>query len=244
MSVFGLSASPAAAQVAGGESLAVRKHVTLLGIASATVAPHGMVFVSLSASSQLSAVSDDLDDSIAFGFGLGDATSGVGLQVTSILTSLANGFGDSGYFNLKVSRLISQGATPVYLGLSVDHIGSWGSAQGVSERVSVLVTAFPEITLGENAETYPLMLTLGAGSGARQNGTKPGIFLGAGIGLTETLGASAAWTGEIVTLGASYKPRNTNNLNFTATLEDVADQQGNRRVSVSVSWFLQNAFRG
>ena len=188
------------------------KNLTLLGIPSATVAPNGTAFLSLSGTNRRSSTARDEDGSIAFGAGFGNAEQGIGFQLTGHVTSLTSSFGDSGYFAVKAAKRVSQGATPIYVGVSVENLLKWGDVKSVDERGDVIVSVFPQLTLG-NGKTYPVMLSFGVGSD-RRGGTDVGVFAGAGIGLSETVGVSAAWTGEDVSFGVSLRPRTMNNLNL------------------------------
>ena len=83
------------------------KLVTLQGIRSATVAPSGLVFGSLGLTSRRDSLGDFFDEgdgSIVLGFGLGDATKTVGVQVSASITSLTDSFGDSGSLSIKAAR--------------------------------------------------------------------------------------------------------------------------------------------
>ena len=217
-----------------------QKNVTLLGIQSGTVAPGGLAFVALSGATERAGTGSGNDGSLALGFGLGDANKGVGLQFTGYVTSLTDDFADSGYLAVKAGTRL--GDQPLYFAVSVDHLAGWGDSSGLDPSFSAALTAFPQVDLG--GADFPLMLTLGAGSDIRNNRTDPGVFLGAGIGLTESLGASLAWTGEEMDLGISLRPPENQSLSLTATVGDLFDQEDNRRVTVSVTWVLPRAFGG
>ncbi len=236
-----LTAHPALvhAQDAGG---AGQKHLALVGVPSATIAPNGTFFATLSGSTRRSPTEDGLDGSAALGFGLGSAEKGVGVQVSAHVTSLTNEFGDSGYLALKFARRITGGAAPTYVGLSLDHIANWGDAAGRDPGATVAVTTFSQVRLGAAQQSFPVILSLGAGSHLRKNQTKPGVFVGAGIGLTRSFGASMAWTGDAVDVGASFRFDGAPNLGVTASLADAFDMQNNRRLNLSVSWVLKDAF--
>lgn len=85
------------------------KHLTLLGIPSATVAPPNLAFASIAASTDRVGDGDGADGSLAFGIGLGNAEDAIGVQLTSYITSLSDDFADSGYFEIKGSRRIVDG---------------------------------------------------------------------------------------------------------------------------------------
>jgi hypothetical protein len=237
-------AAPAAAQEAD--------YVSIAGIRSGTVAPGGTGFVGLSWSSKRDTGGgtfngtggfwDRTDGSIALGFGLGDAETGIGVQVTANITSLSDDFGDAGYFTLKAAtRLNRGGAVPLYVALTADHLAGWGEAKAPDESIDLVLTALPVAHLG--GKDRRMMLTLGAGSNVRDNGDA-GLYLGAGMALTDNLSVSAAWSGEEVTLGTGFRLDALPNTHFTAAVDDVFDNRDGRRVSLQVVWAVDDLFGG
>lgn len=222
------------------------KQLTLQNISSATVAPNGTVFGSLTGTSRRRGAGkgSTADGSMELGFGLGNADEGVGVQFSSTITSLKNNFGDSGYLNLKFSRQILQGANPTYISLEANHFGNWGDAKLKKPRGKIAVTTFGLAQFSANGDKYPYMLTFGVGNDLRNNATDPGVFLGAGIGITDSLGLSAAWTGETFDVGVSLRPVSMKNVSINASINDVFDMENDRRVTVSISWYLASAFGG
>lgn len=266
---LGVCALPADAQ-----NLSARTNpfnVTLQGIPSATVAPNGLAFASLSGTTRRAgAPSTDFDGSAAVGLGFGSAERAVGVQVTGNITSLTDDFGDSGYFDLKLSRRIKGGASPTYFSVTFGRIGAWGDARrrtvtesfvGDSECLecdeiidtrivdsneitgTVALTQFSQLSLGRSATSYPVMFTLGAGTHIRNDQTDPGVFFGAGIGLSESLGVSAAWGGEYVNIGANLRLKQFKNASLSATVYDVFDTKDSRRLTMSVNFFTPNLFK-
>lgn len=218
--------------------------VTLQGIRAATVAPSGLGFAALALSSRRSGPGgyiQDADGSSVVGFGLGDANKGVGLQVMANITSLKSSFGDSGHLSIKASRRMTA-QTPTFVGLSMDRLAGWGDAKGVKPAVSVQLTWFPQTEIA--GQTYPLMMTIGAGSHLAHNGRDPAVFFGAGIGLSANFGASLAWTGDTVTLGSAFRVDGLRNVTFAANLDDAFDQNDSRRVGLSATWLIDGLFGG
>jgi hypothetical protein len=230
-------------------------YVTIAGIRSATVAPGGMGFVALSWSNKrdfgggnYDPPSGDLgfwdrtDGSIALGFGLGDAETGIGGQVTATITSLTDDFGDSGYLTLKAATRLRGSATPMYLGVTADHLAGWGDAEAPDESLDLTFTAFPKANIG--GVDRRLMLTLGAGSHIRNNNADPGVYLGAGMALSDSWAASLAWTGEDVTIGTGFRLDAVPNVQFTASVEDAFDQNDARRFTLQVTFTADDLFGG
>ncbi|RVT84132.1 hypothetical protein DXV76_10580 [Rhodobacteraceae bacterium CCMM004] len=235
VAALALSALPVAAQDTANRSApSAPRNVTLLGIPSATVAPGGLGFASLSGTTRR-AGNSDFDGSAALGLGFGDAGDGIGVQATALITSLTDDFADSGYFEIKASTQVADGAVPTFVGLSFGQLANWGDANGRDVTARAMVTGFTLLDLAPGGDPYPVMFTLGAGTDVRNNGNDPGVFFGAGIGLTPTLGASLAWTGETVSLGASFRPRGVQNLDMSVTVDDLFDQENSQRVTFSVN---------
>jgi hypothetical protein len=210
-----------------------RKHLMLAGIASGTVAPHGLAFLSLSGTNRSPA--GETDGSMAIGFGLGSAEDNIGVQVTAQITSLTDEFGDSGYLQFKVSRRLADG---LYLGLQADHAIAWGDSELVDPSAKLALTYFTDIQAG--GDSFPLIMTVGAGTNVRDLGDDPGLFAGVGVGLTESLGASVAFSGDYFDVGLGLKV--SDQLSVTAAVNDVFDQRDRQRVTVSVTYAMQNLF--
>ena len=235
---IGLAVIGAAGLTASGAAAQDRpKHMILAGISSATVAPGGLAFASLSGTNN--AANDKTDGSLALGFGVGSAEDGVGLQFTAQITSLTDSFGDSGFIAVKASRRIG-GDIPLYVGLQVDHLLNWGDADDVDVSGKLSLTYFTAFTAG--GQSFPLMLTVGGGNKISDLGQEPGFYAGIGVGLTEHIGTSLAYSGDYFELGLGVKA--SDNLLLTATLEDVFDQEDEQRVNFSVTYTWRNMFGG
>ncbi|MDF1718398.1 MAG: hypothetical protein P1U75_17260 [Antarcticimicrobium sp.] len=217
------------------------KNLTLLSIPSATVAPRGLGFGSLGLTSKRGGTGNDWDGSMALGVGLGNAAEGLGLQITANITSLSNNFGDSGYFEAKIARLIAPGDSPLYIAAQVEGLARWGQASTVPERGRIMGTWFTDLSAG--GDVFPLMVTLGYGTHLRNGRTDPGIFAGAGIGLTRNLGVSAAWTGETLDVGAAWRFEGAPGMTVSAEINDVTDRLGSRRFSITFSFLRPNLYR-
>ena len=223
----------------------VNRLVTLQGIRSATVAPAGLAFASLGLTSRRDSLGDffdEADGSIVLGFGLGDASKTVGVQVAASITSLTDSFGDSGSLSIKAARQINGLEMPTFVGLSLDRLAGWGDGTLVDESATLAVTMFPIAKIG--GQSYPLMITAGYGSAVLDHHREPGAYVGAGIGITQNFGASLAWTGESVTIGTAFKFDGLDNLRFSASVEDAFDQVGGQRLTLSATYYFDNVFGG
>ena len=219
--------------------------VTLQGIRSATVAPSGLGFASLGLTSRRDSLGDFFDEgdgSIVLGFGFGDASKTVGVQVSASITSLTDDFGDSGSWSIKAARQINSFDVPTFVGLSLDRLAGWGDGTLIDESATLAVTMFPTATIG--GQSYPLMISAGYGDSVLNHHRDAGAYVGAGIGITENFGASLAWTGESVTLGTAFKFDGLDNMRFSASVEDAFDQVGGQRLTLSATYYINNVFGG
>lgn len=219
--------------------------VTLQGIKSATVAPGGLAFASLGLSSrraQLGSFFDDPDGSMVLGYGFGSAQDSVGVQVTANITSLTDAFGDSGNLAIKFSRHVGTPDLPLFAALSFDRLAPWGDGKLADPSTTFSLTAFPRVPIG--AQSVPMMVTVGYGSNVTDRRREPGAFVGIGMGISENLGASLAWTGESITLGTAFKFDGLDNLRFSASLDDVFDQVDGQRLTLSATYYFNDLFGG
>lgn len=240
-----------AAALAGPAGAEDADYVTIAGIRAGTVAPGGLAFAAVSWSSRRDLGTgyatgggfwDKTDGSIALGMGFGNAEQGLGFQVTANITSLKDDFGDAGYLTLKAATRLQGGGTPMYLGVTADHLAGWGVADAPDESLDLTLTAFPRANIG--GVDRRLMLTLGAGTNIRNNDSDPGVYFGAGMAMNDNWALSAAWTGEDVTLGTGFRLAALPDMQFTASVEDAFDQNDARRFTLQVTLTTDRLFGG
>lgn len=219
-------------------------YLRLIGIQSATVAPHGMGFAALSLTNQRAPGDDSNDGSAVVGFGLGNAEDRVGWQFTAHITSLTNEFGDSGYLSVKASKRLVAGESPVYGSLMFGQLANWGDANPRGETVAAAVTRFSWLNRGDPDRAMPMMMTFGVGNDLRNNNRDAGVFAGIGVGLTENLAASLAWTGESVTVGTGFRIEGLDNIGFALSVDDAFNQVDNRRLILSIGVTFDSLFGG
>lgn len=234
---------PASAQNANEPLTPIQKYVTLLGIHSATVAPNGLVFAHLTTSIDLNGGSAEEDSALSLGFGLGDARDGLGFQFTATGNSSSDNFDSFGYFGIKASHLLNSGASPTYLGLSIDRIGGMGAAADIDPAATLILTRFAHLGNADTGQTYPVMMTIGAGTHVRNLSEDPGIFLGAGIGLSRNFGLSAAWNGDYFDVGTAFQIGGLKNIGFTVSILDAFNQEDRQQLSLGISWFFNTKQR-
>jgi hypothetical protein len=210
------------------------RNVTMQGVGTGTVAPGGALFASVSGTT--SKITDggngDADGSLSFGAGFGDAETSFGLQVSANITSV-NPVGDSGFLGLKIGTRVPA-AVPVYVALSVSGAG-WGDSEDNPVRTTLAATTYA------NYGGYPIMYTAGIGSHLR-DGEDPGAFAGIGIGLTENIGASAAYNGNNFNLGVGVRIPRIPGASLSLTANDVFDEDDARGFTGAISIFATDVF--
>ena len=210
--------------------------VAIFGIPSGFGAPKGYGFVSAAATNRrdrgrLGA----WDASLAFGVGLGNATTGVGITPIVDITSVSPyHFGESGKLGIRVSRALpSRGAWQMSVAVDANNLLTWGDSNVLDTEMSIAVSA---IRPGDARGRYPVMLTLGYGTGVSGIGTAPDFFAGAGVGLRRNLGLSLGWYGDEAIAGASLWPHPDRNLLISFGIGDITNAVSGRRFLMAVSF--------
>ena len=235
---FVFAATAAGMVFSGGNAMAQDdgpKHLTLLGIPSATTAPAGLVFGQISHSFDLNSETQERT-ALSLGFGFGDADDGFGGQVTAVGASSSNLYDSFSYFGVKVARRLTSFENPTYVGLLVNRIAATDQLADEDPTASVMLTRVGTFDTPTVPGRTPYILTLGAGSHLRNESEDAGIFFGAGIGVSKNLGVSAAWSAEKLDLGASLRFDALENVRLSFVLSDALEQQNRRQMTVGLSW--------
>lgn len=214
-----------------------QRNVTMQGVGTGTVAPGGSLFLSASGTTSdiTDGGTDDFDGSLSFGAGFGDVERSFGLQVSADITSVnPSDFADSGFFGLKLGTRVPAVTQPTYVAVSVDGAG-WGDAEENPTRATLAATTYS--SLGD----YPVMYTAGIGSHVRDD-TEVGGFAGIGVGLTEHLGASAAYDGDHFNIGLGAKIPGMTGATLSLTADDVFNENDARGVTASLSILATDVF--
>lgn len=223
-----------------GSDRAVSRNLTLLGIESGTVAPAGLGFASLSYSSETDDRAGEDTVTIGGGLGFGDAATGIGVQISGYATADAGDGGSAGSFALKASTRIAGGPAPTYAAVMAGNLFRWGDDFD-DLHATFAITHLRHLAVAPGAY-FPLALTVGYGSDIEMSGNAPGAFIGAGMGLTEQIGASVAWAGDAATLGISYRPGTRSDLTVNAAVSDAFNAIDRRRFTLSVNVFTRAVF--
>jgi hypothetical protein len=228
----------------GGDTSGERPKVaSIQGIGSGYTSDGGTIGLSFSASSsgRPGAGAGDrgaLGAGLSFGFG--DATNAIAVEVSANFTSVHAGFLDSGYLEARASRRFSTERVAGSFMVGATNLAPWGDASGNSVQYLTAVSAQTQVN-PFGTDYFPVMGTLGYGTGVRNAGTSGGVFGGIGVGLTPYVSASAAWSGDEAAVGLGITT-DVEGLSINLTVNDVTDRNDVRRATVSVSYSFSNVF--
>ena len=188
-------------------------------------------------------VEDDDDGSIALGVGLGNASTGVGGEITVGITSVSTSywgdgkFADEGNVSLKLHKqvppFLDGDAASVSLGAS--NVAGWGST--VDNPVNVYTALSGRKNFGKYKQ-YGLAYTIGLGSAVGKNETKADVFLGVGLGYDDW-SVSFSQIGEESHIGATYFIPQLPNVALSVSQADAFDRLNARRMIATLSYSFQ-----
>ncbi len=178
----------------------------------------GQGFVGLSGSRRLGNVTGNkTDGSFAGGFGLGDPSKYVGLEVAASIISLKTRFGDSGTVEAKLHRWLPGNAA---IAVGVENLATWGTAKrapNVKPNAYLALSKVFALQPDNPYHPYYLIISGGFGNGRFQsnvfnsytpnvNYNKIGGFASVGFHFHPQGSLIASWTGKDLNAGFSIVP--------------------------------------
>ncbi|OUL19723.1 hypothetical protein BV378_31345 [Nostoc sp. RF31YmG] len=157
----------------------------------------------------------DLDGSLIFGFGVGDAVKSVGLEfdfnvISTGGQSIGGDFGDSGAIGLKLHKYFADG-TAVAVGWF--NPIKWGDAGKDKETIYGVVSKAFDLQPNNQGNKLPLTLSVGIGSGdfsslgaLRRGDNSVNVFGSVGLRVAPQVSLVSSWTGNALNMGASFAP--------------------------------------
>ncbi|NEO64845.1 MAG: hypothetical protein F6J98_32380, partial [Moorea sp. SIO4G2] len=169
-----------------------------------------------------------MDGTLAFGFGVGDATDSIGLQVSYTMTSFggSRAFG-SGSVNAKLHTQLGQGWGVGVGGEGLLEVGRDGAVDFQDTYYGAVTKVLP---LRPNPrDPFGLaVVTVGAGTGRFRSEEKVfnqekgiGVFGSVGVGVLPWLSVITEWTGQDLAIGASIAPFKNIPIVITPALRDI-----------------------
>ena len=218
------------------------------GIDSATTAPHGLGFVSISGSERtgVGAGTKRLNATVSMGVGIGSAEENISVQPTLTLTTIDD-LGAGGYAGLKFSRRIRSGNDPIYVGLAFNRLGDWGDVDGdpLDKTRTISLTGFSSFITDDegrsisDAEKYPVMWTLGYGEGVKELGTEEGFQAGIGVGVYKNTAFGMSTNGDVLNAGFSHNLPDLDDINLSFGFSDIFDNDDARSFYIAASYTFQ-----
>lgn len=211
----------------------------IFGAASAIPAPGGTGYAALTFASPRGGVPGaDADGDLSLGYTIGNPLDAVSLTFGVNLNSLTDSFGDSGNFNLSLSRAVNIGETSAtFVGVSAGKVGAWGDDAGDEEALSAYVSHLAAFGAGDT----PVQFTVGYGNQTTLSddglGTiDEGFFYGVGVGVSETISVSLSGTETQLNVGGTVLVPAVSGLSVSAGVYDVTDNASRQQVSLSVGF--------
>jgi len=170
-------------------------------------------FVGLSGIAYLdnNATNNDVDGSMSFGAGFGDAEEMVGLETSVGIISLRDNFADSGSVGLKLHKIIPD-TNGVGVALGWSNALNWGDAKKTEDTIYA-VTSKTFILRPEARNWRLLSASIGVGTGTFRtiddvvaDDNKLNIFGSIGVQILPQLSLASSWTGSQLNVGIGLAP--------------------------------------
>lgn len=172
----------------------------------------------------------DYDGGAVIGFGLGDADSAVGSEISVGIIGLTeednvpdSGFGDSGNINIKLHTMIGDRTS---FAVGAENLGRWGNADGTqASHYAAIATAWQ---LRPSVYENPLTLVTNIGVGDNRfddfGEDDIGVFGSASLFFTRRIAGIVDWTGRQLNAGVSFVPFHSFPLNVTLGAANVTEE--------------------
>jgi len=164
----------------------------------------------------------DLDGSMGFGFGVGDAIDTLGLEVNVSIISLTDAFADDGSIGFKVHKLFPN-AGNLAIGLGFSNVIGWGFAENTADTLYAVVSR----QIGDHR---PLTASVGVGTGtfrtddSRRDGNNDlNLFGSLGWQFSRYASAIGSWNGRALGAAISLVPLDAP-LVLTLGISDITDE--------------------
>lgn len=154
---------------------------------------------------------NDVDGSMSFGAGFGDASETVGVELSVGIISLTNNFADSGTVGAKIHKIIPD-TDGLGVALGWDNVLNWGDAKK-AEDTAYVVASKKFILRPEADHQYPLSVSLGVGTGTFRtindiaaDNNDLNLFGSVGVQVLPKLSVASSWTGSQLNVGFGVVP--------------------------------------
>lgn len=188
------------------------------------------------------AASEQFDGSYAFGIGLLNPRSHLGVDATlGILSSTPGDQDEAGNFSFKLHKQLINKHGPYGVAIGANNVAPWGDPEAIKTSYYVAVSQL--LTQTRTTLVKPdLMLSAGFSDGAKNGGRDTGLYFGIGAKFSETGSISGSWSGDEFVTGLSFQPQLNRPIIISTGIADLTDQNDDRRILVSVTYALTNLF--
>jgi len=153
----------------------------------------------------------DVDGSMSFGAGFGDAVKTIGLEASVGIISLTDEFADSGSVGVKLHKVLPD-SNGVGLALGWSNALNWGDAKNPQDTVYAVVSK--TFVLRPEARSWKILsASIGVGTGTfrtiddiADNDNKLNVFGSVGVLLLPQLSLATSWTGSQLNVGIGLAP--------------------------------------
>jgi hypothetical protein len=172
----------------------------------------------------------EVDGSINFGFGLGDAVDNVGVELNASIISL-DGFGEDGSLGFKLHKTFPQ-LNNLAVALGWSNPITWGAAQDAQDTFYGVVTQRYDLQPNRR-NPLPLTASIGVGTGSfRSTGAiasgdnSPNLFGSVALRVIPEVSVISSWSGSALGLAVSAAPFDAPFV-VTAGVSDITDNTVN-----------------
>ncbi len=172
----------------------------------------------------------EVDGSISFGMGLGDAVNNVGVELNAAIISL-DGFAEDGSLGFKLHKTFPQ-LNNLAVALGWNNPITWGAAQDAEDTFYGVVTQRFDLQ-PNRPNPMPLTASVGVGTGSfRSTGAiaagdnSPNLFGSVGLRVIPEMSVISSWTGSALGLAVSAAPFDAPFV-ITAGVSDLTDNTTN-----------------
>lgn len=188
------------------------------------------------------AASEEFDGSYAFGVGLSDPNDVIGFDINlGILSSTPGDQTEAGNFSLKAHKQGPNQYGMFGLSAGANNVAPWGDPEAIKTSYYIAASQITRQTYTTLVKP-DIMISGGISDGAKNGGRETGAYLGIGAKYTGSSSVSIGWSGDEIVTGVSMQPILTAPVIVSAGIADVANQNDDRRLLLSVTYAIGDLF--
>jgi hypothetical protein len=181
-------------------------------------------------------VSDNLDGSGSIGFGLGNSSTAIGVEIVANIISLNDSFAEDGNLSLKLHRRIGSRGS---VALGVESTAGWGGAKNVDESYYASYSYYGTLTPDNPMNPHGFMITGGIGDNRfvkTSSNDDFAPFVSAGFNINRRMSVIADYSAEKVNLGISFVPIVALPITILLGAVDVTEEDADTEATISAGF--------